>query len=50
MHILIKRILHGLVIMLFAGGMAWAAPEGHELLFTNAQNAATLPKPTGGRS
>lgn len=42
MHILIKRISHGLVLMLLAGGMAWAAPEGHELLFTNAQNAAAL--------
>jgi hypothetical protein len=37
MHIRNKRISHGLVLMLLSGGTAWAASEGHELLFTNAQ-------------
>jgi hypothetical protein len=42
MHIFNIRPAHGLVFMLLAGGTVLAAPAGHELLFTNAQNAATL--------
>ncbi len=37
-----KWPVHGLVLMLLSGGAALATPEGHELLFANAQNAAAL--------
>lgn len=42
MRILDKRSVHGLVLLSLAGGAALAAPAGHELLFTNARNAAAL--------
>ena len=42
MHISRKHHAHSFMFMLLAGGMALAAPEGHELLFKNAQNATAL--------
>jgi hypothetical protein len=42
MRILNKWSVLGLVFMMLSGGATQAAPAGHELLFTNAQNVAAL--------
>lgn len=42
MHVLNKWSVPGLVLMLLSGGAVLAAPQGYELLFTNAQNASAL--------
>ena len=42
MRILTKWFVHGLVLMLLSGGVALAVPQGYELLFANARNAAAL--------
>jgi hypothetical protein len=42
MRILNRWSVHALVLMLFSGGAALAELQGHELLFTNAQNATAI--------
>ena len=42
MHIFNIHPAHSFAFMLLAAGTALAAPAGHELLFTNAQNATAI--------